>query len=245
MGEWIVPMRERGSSHAFDLNFLWHSERLYVMDNHRAALWCWLQHLPGAQQWQLFHVDRHYDTLRSRLDQWLALFPTGPTTLQEYLSLSQSIGGISCPVVSWDNYLSIFLARNGDKLSRALFATAREGDRPQHPNLEEFDPWAALDQFERIAEEPDESWNEPPWIVNIDLDFFTARRSDRAGPLRVFDDAYVAMMGKYVADGLRRKRIGCATIALSPETTGSWPLAERLMAVFLADWGDSPVLSAN
>lgn len=242
MGEWIMPLMKRGRSGTCDLNFLWRSERLYVMDNHRAALWCWLQHLPEAPKWQLLHIDRHYDTLRSQLDEWLELMPDNSVSLSEHLGLKQTIDGTECPVIRWDNYLSIFLARHGDRVPLALFATAQEGDKPHHPNWLDVDPWTVMDHLERIAEDEDEVWSEPPWIVNIDMDYFTARRGAGAEQFRMFDDEYIACMGAYVAVGLRRGRIACATLALSPETTGGWPLAERLTATFLSDWNDVPVL---
>lgn len=245
MGEWILPLQRRADSGTHQLNFLWRSDRLYVMDNHLAALWCWQQHLSESPEWQLLHIDRHYDTLRSRIDQWLELFPRSPVPLPDYLRLSQTVDGSACPVMRWDNYLSIFLARYGDRITRALFATAREGDKPQHAGLVELDPWAALDELERIGGDEDEFWDEPPWIVNVDLDYFTSRRVTGGSCRRVFDDEYVTEMGVHVADGLRRQRIRCATLALSPEMTGGWSLAETLMGTFLTSWGDLPRLPSS
>ena len=45
---------------------------VYAMDNHRAAMWCWLRQLIRASH-ILFHMDRHYDCLR--MDEWLENCP--------------------------------------------------------------------------------------------------------------------------------------------------------------------------
>jgi hypothetical protein len=41
--EWIVPFKRRNYSGATHQNFLCRHGNVFVMDNHRAALWCWLQ----------------------------------------------------------------------------------------------------------------------------------------------------------------------------------------------------------
>ena len=60
---WLLPWKERGASGALKDNFLWRSERLYVMDNHRLALWCWFQHIEEWHNWTYVHIDRHFDAL--------------------------------------------------------------------------------------------------------------------------------------------------------------------------------------
>jgi hypothetical protein len=42
---------------------------------------------------------------------------------------------------------------------------------------------------------------------------------------RVFDDAFVLRVGKALTAGLRAQGILCATVALSPDTTGGWKKA--------------------
>jgi hypothetical protein len=44
-GKWLVPFRGRNASKVYNQNFLWRYESVYVMDNHRAAMWCWLRHI--------------------------------------------------------------------------------------------------------------------------------------------------------------------------------------------------------
>jgi hypothetical protein len=109
-GEWLVPFKGRNASGAFNQNFLWRTGNLYIMDNHRAALWCWLQHVNPKQHHSLFHIDRHYDALTSRLDTCLANLPADWSLgVDEYLARTVEHQDIiePLPLFSWDNYLRI------------------------------------------------------------------------------------------------------------------------------------------
>ncbi len=244
MSEWILPFQGRHSSAQYNVNFLWRSDRLYVMDNHRMALWCWWRHLPEATDWQLLHIDRHYDTMSSQLETWLQSLPQDSASLEDYLAQDYVLpfaGSMRAPVIRWDNYLSIFLARYGNRLSRVVFVTACEGDEPRHPLLEKADPWRGLEVIEEIGHGGGYV-SCTPWLVNVDLDYFTAQDSQDDSHFRVYDNAYIERVGRGVALGLQRGRIRCATVALSPETTGTWATAEELMRVFLGPWGEYPRL---
>ena len=240
MSEWLHPFRGRRRSAHYDVNLLWRSERLYVMDNHRVAMWCWLQHLSESKRWNLFHIDYHFDTLAADLDAWLEHLPPERATLETYLEARYEPHGISCPVVRWDNYLAIFLATHRRRLGELLFATGGVGDRPKC-RVTELDPWHMVKSLEDIAAE-DDPYDQNPWIVNIDLDYFTAQGSASRGFTQVFGDAFIGRIGEAVARGLRADRMCCVTIALSPETTGGWPAAERLLGVLLEPWGSKPEL---
>jgi hypothetical protein len=74
MGEWLIPWRERGYSGQVRDNLLWRLDRLYVMDNHRLALWCWWQRLPESERWHYLHVDCHYDALWHIFNPWIEHF---------------------------------------------------------------------------------------------------------------------------------------------------------------------------
>ena len=43
--EFILRFKGRRVSETYEQNFLWKFYSAYIMDNHRAALWCWLQHI--------------------------------------------------------------------------------------------------------------------------------------------------------------------------------------------------------
>jgi hypothetical protein len=237
MGEWLKPLEIRGSSKAYVLNFLWRSGRLYVMDNHRAALWCWWQHLDEASKWQLLHIDRHYDCVSSNLDLWLKQLPPREAGLDAHLAYQcRPERSDGYPVIRWDNYMSIFLATDGHRLKQAVFATASEGDPPNLPCLQELDATQLLEFLAKTALA--DSFRRAPWIVNIDLDYFTARGCLRKGYGELIDT-----LGHFLVSGLGSGAIGVVTIALSPETTGDWRVAERLMDQLLSGFEDKPDLS--
>jgi hypothetical protein len=242
IGEWLHPFMGRNLSEAYNLNFLWRAGSLYVMDNHRAALWCWWQHLDESSAWNLLHVDYHTDALSSNLHRWLQHLPPRDASLNTYLEHSYRADGHTFPVFSWQNYLSIFLATDGKLLDRVLFATAGEGDPPRHEALENIDSWRLLEELQAIAAAPN-TRGTSPWIVNIDLDYFTAEIEKNHSQIRVFDDAYVSALGVALAEGLRRQHIRIATVALSPETTGGWHMAEELMRILLEPCGAHPDLT--
>lgn len=132
-GEWIIPFAGRNKSGAYNQNFLWRNGVVYVMDNHRAALWCWLRHLDRNTRYNLIHIDRHSDTLNSQITSWTnSLADLDNLSIQEYLERKYCIEGTGeGRVIGWDNYLSIFLRLFPDNVDELLFATAGEGDKPQ------------------------------------------------------------------------------------------------------------------
>lgn len=257
MGQFLFPFRGRNPSGASDLNFLWRSERLYVMDNHRAAMWCWWQHLAEAEQWDLLHIDRHYDTASAEPE--MAVVPPTDADLQTYLDAKFPWFGGLTPAIRWDNYLWLFLKRHGDHIKDALFATpSYQGAAmpPEHSGFELIDPWLLLRYFGTIAEdsaavEDGGVRTDPPWIVNVDLDYFTDRHGGGDRIVQVFSDGYISAIGEAMAKGLRAGVIKVATIALSPETTGgtatdkAWALSETLMKKLLRPWGKWPRIPAK
>lgn len=45
MSSHLIPFRGRNHSGPINQNLLWHYRNIYLMDNHRAALWCWQQEI--------------------------------------------------------------------------------------------------------------------------------------------------------------------------------------------------------
>ena len=89
---------------------------VYVMDNHRAALWGWLQELDLKQPHSLIHIDRHPDALQNRLDECLQHLPDWSAGIDTYLAKNYETDGFDCPVIRWDKYLSIYLHAFGKNL---------------------------------------------------------------------------------------------------------------------------------
>ena len=119
---WLIPFKGRNFSGCYTQNFLWKKDNVYIMDNHRAALWCWFQHISADEKINLLHIDKHTDTLQSRLKEWVNACPDLWTIkLEEYLSfIHEKDAGQDVPLFRWDNYGSIFLEKYGDLVNKDL-----------------------------------------------------------------------------------------------------------------------------
>jgi hypothetical protein len=239
--EWLVPFRGREYSGHYRQNFLWRHENIYVMDNHRAALWCWLQHVDPNKDHCLFHLDRHYDTLTSRLDEWIRNLPASWKTfsVDQYLKCSymQEGGFDGSPVklFSWDNYLSIYLDRFGGSIGQPIFATHDDGDKPNHPCVTHVPLWDIPDNFDYWLDSDLHSRSRgKPWIVNVDLDYFFWN-ADR--PKLMVSTAYLKTLFSKIRKKLDDKTIAVLTIATTPDEnfTGGWgpssALAEKVLKI--------------
>jgi hypothetical protein len=228
MGDWLIPFRGRNYSGTYSVNFLWRYQGVYIMDNHRAALWCWLQHVDPLQPVSLLHVDRHYDTLYSRMGDWLSVLPdlTG-ITIDEYLGLqSVPIAGTTHPLFRWDNFVSIFLEKWGHNLKHCCFATHGEGDKPRHPRFSEYDVWELPENLPYLFANSAKA----PWICDIDLDYFFY--SARASEYRLLlSREYLHQIISTVREAYGRGDVKVVTISLSPEWCGGWLQSEQLCDV--------------
>lgn len=236
-GTWHIPLTARGHSGAVTQNFLWQDGPVYVMDNHRAAWWCWLRHLTKGAPFDLFHIDRHTDTLASNLDIWLNALPGDPRgmSLQEYLGSKVRLGGFDTATIRWDNYLSLFLAQEGEYAGAIYFATHRDGDNPdvEKGQLQEVEVWQLPENFEYWLEQGNN------WIVNIDLDYFFCEFPDGTHR-RFLGEAYVAALCGALRTHLASRKIAVLTICLTPDEggfSGGWASAESLCAEFCQQLG--------
>ncbi len=232
IAEWLVPFKGRNHSGCYDQNFLWRTERVYLMDNHRAALWCWLRHVNDKEPHSIFHIDRHYDTLSSQMKTWLEAWPSEwPTNVEQYLSYSYDAGLDSdIPLFRFDNYLSLHLEKCRQQLTNCYFVTHQDGDKPDYDGAE-VHPWELLESLEYWINN-----ERGPWIMNIDLDYFFC---DDAfdGQRRLMSDDYIVAVFGAVRKMLDDGRVSVATIAMSPEFCGGWQAAEEVLELVVSTLG--------
>lgn len=225
MDNWLIPMTNRNHSGAANQNFLWNSENVYIMDNHRAAMWCWLQHMTKSDKYNLLHVDMHTDCRANELSRWIKHLPDlTKIDLQSYLDLTLPPGsdGERYPVIFWDNFLSIFLKCFGGEIDECLFCTHGLGDPPNHTNINDYPIFNLPNYLEIFTEENSNL------IIDIDLDFFFSRQGDNSELL--FSDNYIELVFRYLKEAMRRGKVAVLTLALSPECSGGWERAESLCA---------------
>ncbi len=203
---------------------------VYVMDNHRAAWWCWLRHFNAGEPFNLFHIDRHTDTLTSNLSLWLQHLPAQMrgVPLHRYLGFQAVVNGVQCPVIRWDNYLSLFLAQEQHALRSLYMATHHDGDDPNVPK----GSWRDVDVHDLPENFGYSLEHGEKWIVNIDLDYFFCTMPDGVNR-RFLSEEFVRSICDALRNHLDTGRIKVLTICLTPDDggfCGGWAEAEALCA---------------
>lgn len=226
---YLIPFLKRGFSGSVADHLLFKDEKnpLYVMDNHRLAMWCWLNELrPNAnsEEFNLLHIDAHPDLSPNGIVQFskeqkdITAF-----SLAEYRNYRDLEANI--PLIRWDNYLTFFLDRYKElvKPYNTFSATHKMGS-PQtlHHDVMPHELIKFMNNYlgEKIF------YNNNRWIVNLDLDYFFSTQPEK---LVLFSDEYLEALTLIIKKALAEKTIAVLTIALSPECCGSWEKAEDLL----------------
>jgi len=229
---WLIPLKEKGHSGCCIQNFLWKKNNIYIMDNHRAALWCWFQHIDKKEKINFLHIDQHTDTLQCNINKLIEKCPDdlSSLSLQEYLSYifekdtESSINPLDVLLFRWDTYGSIFLGKFKSLIDNCIFITF-EGDEPNFDNIlkpsEELHQ-TVVNNIDNFIEQSEHSW-----IVNIDLDYFFDESNQFE---KRFSDEYIEKLFITIKKHLQNDNILCFTLALSPEFCGSWEASEKLLA---------------
>jgi len=226
----LIPFKGRNSSHCVALNYLGQSNNLYVMDNHKMALWCWLQKINLNKKYKILHIDRHTDTLASRMNEWIGTIkkskPLHNFTINEYDALAYNSEFGKSEVFLWSNYLSIFLELYPNNISELQMVTNNDGDFPKFENLyRTSSPWELIEVFRNIFEDSKEKW-----IVNIDIDYFFSsyEKADEREYFKIFSDEFFDFIFKTISEVNKIGKIEVITISLSPECCGGWENAVQL-----------------
>lgn len=207
------------------LNFLFKSDNIYVMDNHLAAGWAWLQNIDIHKSYNFFHIDQHYDLIdntssiqeviiekgillnKLTLNQYLEL--RQPSITDQYIALDQQT-----KLFRWDNYIA-----NINDVYPALFKlryfATHKGDDHKLENFidEEIDSFNLNNSIKKnIGKEDGDKW-----ILNLDIDYFF---SNDYPITQNFSDTYIINLITEIKNNL--SNIEVFTICLSPECCGGW-----------------------
>ena len=232
--EWLVPFNGRNDSGAVEQNFLCRSENVYVMDNHRAALWCWLQELDLNKPHSLIHIDRHYDALDDYVHYndttklWLKNL--GQTT-KVIDFLNKSFDDPNRKIITWDTYIPIYLHEFGKNFTTFRCLTHKDGVKPNCKRIKYDNLW---DLPEKLVDWLTRNKENKPWIVNIDLDYFYCNFKESEVRMMVSDD-YIDAVGSSLRIAMDQGFIGVLTLCLTPGSpyTPGWPETEVLAARLL------------
>lgn len=241
---WLIPLTKRAPSWAFNVNFLLEDNNIYISDNHRTALWCWMQHLKPNQNIALFHIDRHYDTGPLNAP-YTGIFPGvfNLKSLRDYLDLETLVNRQKTPLIRWDNYLSFFICDSSlqNHVDCIYLATHKDGKYPSNPFqhcFSDVEPYGLLENLESAID------NHEKIIINIDLDYFFT--GDYEHYLKFIDDAFIKKLFSVVKAGIDKEKVTCLTICLSPECcgdlNGSWINSEYVLDIAKKELGLSFIL---
>ncbi len=219
MKEILIPLLNRGFSGPSEDNILTREKNIYVMDNHRLALWSWFQEIKKGERYNLLHIDAHPDLNESALkhfhhDLW-------EMSLDEYRFLWQD--DINTPLFRWDNYLEVFLKNYPECVGLTMSATHHLGSTKELSV--EIKPFDLVKSCSEIFSEK-KYVNDLGWIVNLDLDYFFSATPEK---LQLFSDEYIGNIADSLQMGLENGMIKVLTIALSPECCGGWDKAEMML----------------
>lgn len=196
----------------------WHEGKIHVMDNHRAAAWCWLQSCNPSDSFNFLHIDYHSDLkLDFTPDAWDTynrLLSRNKLTLEEFLELRHDSTGAYA--FSWENFIRPIHKLYPNWFKQAFFAYTKPFD------IEEYDRKCLSDEYKgfsgqakRLSEDKmmellsriplDDSHK---WIINLDLDYFFPEGEP------VKEDSFIFTFAEKINNCMSNVQV--LTIALSP-----------------------------
>ena len=224
---YLIPLKGRNSSEISNDNFLYREKNIYVMDNHRLALWCWFQVLQKNESYNLFHIDAHPDMAcsanevfaKNNLDLWKLSLSEYQTTMQaEY----------NTPLFRWDNYLQVLLKFYPHQVLKENTYSATHKVGSVETLFHDVSSYKLLSELNSIFSGK-KYINEKKWIINLDLDYFYSGQPEK---MEMYSMTYLEAMANAIHLGMKNDLIKVLTIALSPECCGGWEKAEKTLAVF-------------
>jgi hypothetical protein len=216
-----------GSSGCYNVNLVQKHSNFYVMDNHGAALWCWLQEINLSERYNFIHIDTHYDTLNVNMDLWIgsSINKFNEKNINDYFGLQYNLSGEIYQTIRWDNYIPIFYNLHNSLIEKYYFYTHRHGTSGvkfcKEDKIEEFQPHTIFENLSyTILDE------EFKFIFNLDIDYFFLRHDDKY--FQVFSDESIEIIFDQIAEVYFANRLEVITVALSPECCGGWNNSIRI-----------------
>lgn len=214
----LIDKKPRNGSFCFDTNLLYKKENIYVMDNHRTAAWCWVNHIDENEKYTIIHIDKHYDTLGNQIEAWTKPIKNGlkNLSLDEYDNIEYQKDKFErYKIFRWDNYIPIFHYYYSNQITEYVFYTHNRGSIPdilnKHithcPAYNLFNCF--YDYYAKSAEK---------LIINLDIDYFFY---DNPHYNLLFSESAIINLIEDIMTLVKNKK-NLLTIALSPECCGGW-----------------------
>ena len=222
-----------------DAIFVWKSDRwpVYVMDNHLAAAWCWMQECISNEEYNFMHIDKHSDLNGCGHPANIDFLKENPKiSFDEYKNITYTIYTTHEEIkfFRWDNYIRACHYLFPKWFNTNLFYTHSENDCEANDwgylafpvqTMEALYVRNGITQFIKkkgtmVDVLFEEEMRTKKWIVNLDLDFFWD--FDR---IKVFDDQFIGDFARILDDAMNNIQV--LTIALSPDCIGGDCWEER------------------
>ena len=229
------------------LKFLWKSNNapIYIMDNHLAAAWCWMQECNAEEKYNFIHIDQHSDLGVHGIANKIAhLKSNSQISLDDYCKITYSnCDGKPYKSFQCDNYITAcrFLFPNWFNTNLFYYTEpyikgSTLGSGYENLSPQRMDIGHLLQDITLYIEEQvfpynqlliEENMQKKKWIVNIDIDFFWD-----ANKKRVYNDLFVSDLGTTIGNAMNNIQV--LTIALSPKWCGGWENSLEVSKVFLS-----------
>jgi hypothetical protein len=195
------------------------------MDNHRAAAWCWSQHITPDTRSVFLHIDKHMDAVDAHTEKIsceLGAFEVRDVSYWLQHMYNQPGHG-ERKSVTWDNYIALFIRRYPEVFREVYMCIRQE----KMPGLVADRAIHYRHSCKLVSNIRHWLTNDGPWIINIDLDYFWQAWDDKA--VQLFSNDYITEIGDSIRICMDEGRVIALTMALSPECCGGWDKAEIVM----------------
>lgn len=232
MGHLIKSFRGRNNTSSCYLNLLWNENKIYVMDNHLIASWCWLRKIDLTKEYSLVHIDRHYDYYDTYgnptpWDQWIkASFNLQQASLSEanFKDNLEETNSLKSEVLLYDNYINVFEDLHPGTLTEFQFFTHQENSYNLGCKASKINEGT----FEELMNSKFDTVNKN-YILNLDLDYFC-----KSDDFIMDSNDVINNVAKLIKDNIDAFEV--ITIAMSPDfftSKGSdWEEAKRVLKLF-------------
>lgn len=226
----FIKLQEKTNSGSYNINMLVsdNEEKVFIMDNHLLAIWCWARKIKNGRKYSIVHIDKHYDLLQSKIEYWKEISDFDTENIKKISP--DEMQGLVKKELNWGNYLSIFIVKNINLIEKIITITHKEGD-----SLENFVKNEKIPEVRKLTENfndevidingsnPTEEFerkmrelasflseaNNSKIILNVDIDFFFDDKK------QIFTTKQIEEFSQIIKTHWGKLEI--VTIALSPE----------------------------
>lgn len=211
------------------LNFLYNHEKFYIMDNHLAAAWCWLQKLDVENHYNFFHIDQHEDLCcKAPTESYESIKKNPHLSLDKFLALEFTEDKQKNKAFTYNNYIIQTQKLYPQWFDLCYFACPNSVSSIYLENIRNktcHELTTNISGWVHEGKEKDSSIRIPEllnkWTLNVDIDYFFDKKE-----YQMFTDDYIKKICSDILVGI--DDIEVITIALSPECCGGWDKAYRI-----------------